>query len=184
LLFLFSRTIISGCLKSHKNKNNRTKKSVHFDWHSPTEFQSTSSNNHPSVTVTSSSLSTGNNDNDEQKKKNDGETVKEKERIETTRRTIMTTTTPLTTHTIHRSFSLSPSPLSKEENNYNRRHRQVKKENVDELNCTTSRRFTFNSNISPTKKSNGMNNLNGSMNDRFLFFLHSQKKVSTIFFVR
>ena len=152
-----SRTIISGgCLKSKKNPN-RTKKSVHFDWHSPTEIQSISNNDQPSVTVTSSSLSLD--DNDEEKKQNDGETVKEKERIETTRRTIMTTTTPLTTHTIHRSFSLSPSPLSKEENNSNRRHRQVKKENVDELNC---RRVTFNCNISPTKKSNGMNNFNGS----------------------
>jgi len=162
-----------GCLKLHKNKTNRTKKSVHFDWNLSTEIPSTSNNYHPSVTVTSSSMSTGNNsnsDNDEQKKKNDGETVKEKERIETTRRTIMTTN-PLTTHTIHRSFSLSPSPLSKEENNYSRRHRQVKKENVDELNCTTSRRATFNYNISPTKKVNGMNNINGSMNELFLFFL-------------
>jgi hypothetical protein len=178
-----SRTIVSGsCLKLHKNKKNRVKKSVHFDWHSPTEIPSTSDNYYPSVTVTSSSLSTGNNDNDEEKKKNDGETVKEKERIETTRRTIMTTTPLTTPHTIHRSFSLSPSTLSKEENNYNRRHRQVKKENVDELNCTTSRRVTSNYNISPTKKVNGMNNFNGSMND--LFFFPFKEKVYCLYFIR
>ena len=159
-----SKNILShGCLKSSKTKLNRIKKSVHFDCHTPIEIDSSPT----SVIVTSSSLSTV---NDEKKKNDDdGETVKEKERIETTRRTIIcspTTTTPsssLTTHTIHRSFSLSPSPILKEENNYNRRHRQVKKENVDELNCTTtsnssSRRVTFNDHISPTKKANGMNN--------------------------
>jgi hypothetical protein len=137
---IFSRKTSNGsCLKS--SKTNRTKKTVHFDWHPPIEIQSTSNNYHPSVTVTSST-----NDNNDEKKLNDGETVKGKERIETTRRT-----SPLTTHIIHRSFSLSPSPLTKEENN--RRHRQqVKKENVDELNCTNSRRVTFND----TKKSNGM----------------------------
>lgn len=157
-LFFLSRTIVrNSCLKSHKT---RPKKSVHFDWHLPTDISSTSNNSHSSAIVTSSSLSTGNSDNDEQKKKNDSKTIKEKERIETTRRTIINTT-PLTT--IHRSFSLSPSPLSKEENNYNRRHRQVKKENVDEVNSTTSRRVTFNNNISPTKKVNGMKNSNGSM---------------------
>jgi hypothetical protein len=143
---LFSRRISrsGSCLKS--NKTNRTRKSVHFDWHPPIEIQPTSNNYHPSVTVTST------NDNNEEKKSNVSETVKEQERR----------TNPLTTHIIHRSFSLSPSPLTNEENN--RRHRQqVKKENVDELNCTTSRRVTFNDNISPTKKSNGM-----SMNDLFI----------------
>ena len=86
------------------------------------------------------------------KKSNDGETVKEQERR----------TSPLTTHIIHRSFSLSPSPFNNEENS--RRHRQqVKKVNVDELNCTTNRRVTFNDNISPTKTSNGI-----SINDLFI----------------
>jgi hypothetical protein len=174
----FCRTIVSGgCLKSPKTNNkNRIKKSVHFDWHMPREIRSTSPSTHSNyrlpVTVTSSFLSTSNisnTDNDEQRKKNDGEAVKEKEKIETTRRTIITTT-PLTTHTIHRSFSLSPSPLSRGENNDSRRHRQEKKENVDELNSTLTRRVstaaahlhctpnasTVNYNISSTKKLNGM----------------------------
>ena len=114
----------------------------------------------PSVIVT--------NDDEEKKKKSDGETVKEKERR----------TNPLTTHIVHRSFSLSPSPLSKEENSHNRRHhRQVKKVNVDELNSIpTSRRVTFNENISPTKKSNGMNNFNESMTDLSFSFSFKQKK--------
>lgn len=156
--FTSLRTIVrNSCLKSYKT---RPKKSVHFDWHLSTDVPST--------------LST--NINTEEKKKNDSETIKEKEKIETARRTINPTTPLTTSHTIHRSFSLSPSPLSKEENNYNRRHRQVKKENVDELNCTTttsgsnSRRVTFNNNISTIKKLNGMKNSNGSMFKSILLF--------------
>ncbi|CAF2658268.1 unnamed protein product [Rotaria sp. Silwood2] len=191
------KTIYGSCLKSHKkdinnnnnnNNNNQIKKSVHFGWHLPKEIRSTSPSTHcnylPSVTVTSSSSSTGNSnsDNDIQTKKNYGEKVEEKEKIETTRRTI-NTATPLSTNTIHRSFSLSPSPLVKEENNDRRRHRQEKKENVDELKCTTSGRVTTaathfhcatkaatvtfndgNQNISSTKEPNGTNNFSTSGN--------------------
>jgi hypothetical protein len=187
----FCRTIVSGgCLKSPKTNNkNRIKKSVHFDWHMPREIRSTSPSTHSNyrlpVTVTSSFLSTSNisnTDNDEQRKKNDGEAVKEKEKIETTRRTIITTT-PLTTHTIHRSFSLSPSPQSKEEKNDSRRHREEKKkENVDKLNSITSPRVTtaathlycttndaasvtFNDDVSQLKEPNGTNNHHTSTND-------------------
>jgi hypothetical protein len=149
----------------------------------PTEIQSTfpltRNNDQPTVTVTSSSLFTGNrtSDSDEQKKKYDGETVQEKER-----RTIITTI-PLTTHTIHRSFSLSPSPQSKEEKNDSRRHREEKKkENVDKLNSITSPRVTtaathlycttndaasvtFNDDVSQLKEPNGTNNHHTSTND-------------------
>ena len=77
-------------------------------------------------------------------------------------------TSPLATHLIHRSFSLSPSPLSKEENNSNRRQRQqVKKEYVDELNANTTPPVTCNDTISPRKKGNA------SMNDRSLLSLLS-----------
>lgn len=178
--FSSKKMLNNGCLKSSKAKVNRIKKSVHFDRNSPIEIDSSPT----SVIVTSSSLSTVNDEKKKNDDDDDGETVKEKEKIETTRRTIIcsptTTSSSLTTHTIHRSFSLSPSPLFKEEeNNSNRRHRQVKKENVDELNCTTtsnsssSRRVTFNDHLSPTKKANGMNNFNGSMNDRCLSFFSS-----------
>ncbi len=202
------RTIVSnsGCLKSPTStgSNNRIKKSVHFDWHLPKEIRSTSpspvkinsnSNYRPTVTIASSSSSSsslsngnGNGDNDEQKKLYDDQhdvgTLKEKERIETTRRTISTNPLTTTTNTILRSFSLSPSPLSKEENNDSRRHREEKKENVDEQNCTTSRRVTtaathlhcttttatvtFNdgsNNVSQKKESNSTNNSNTSTND-------------------
>ncbi len=203
------RTIVSnhGCLKSptNTNSNHRIKKSVHFDWHSPEEIRSLSSspvkisstsNHRPTVTIASSSsaLTTGNGDNDEQKKLYDDQhdvgTLREKERIETTRRTISPSPLTTTTNTIHRSFSLSPSPLSKEENNDSRRHREEKKENVDEANCTTSRRVTtaathlhcttttatvtFNdgsNNVSQKKESNSTNNSNTSMNDLSFFAL-------------
>ena len=184
LFISFSRTIVSGgCLKSNKHNINQKKKSVHFDWHLPTEVQTSSpttrSNYRLPVTVTSSSMFTSNSDNDEQKKKIHGETGEEKEKNETTRRTLIITTIPLTTNTIHRSFSLSPSPPSKKENNDSRRFRQEKKENVDELNCPTSRQVTTaathlycttntatvtgNYNISP----NGTNNSHTSMTDLF-----------------
>ncbi len=204
------RTIVSnnGCLKSptNTNSNNRIKKSVHFDWHLPKEIRSTSpspvkisssSNYRPTVAIASSSSSSpssslsngnGNGDNDEQKKLYDDQhdvgTLREKERIETTRRTISTNPLTTTTNTILRSLSLSPSPLSKEENNDSRRHREEKKENVDEQNYTTSRRVTtaathlhcttttatvtFNdgsNNVSQKKESNSTNNSNTSTND-------------------
>ncbi|CAF0835230.1 unnamed protein product [Adineta steineri] len=194
----------NSCLKSPTNTNNncRIKKSVHFDWHLPRNVRSTSSlpvkesycssNYRPTVRIASSSSlsnSNGNSngDKEEQKKLCDDQrlvgTLREKDRIETTRRTI--TTNPLTTtNTILRSFSLSPSPLSKEEsNNDSRRHRgEEKKENVDELNCTTSRRVTtaathlhcttttatvtFNdgsNNVSQKKESNSTNNSNTNL---------------------
>ncbi|CAF1625865.1 unnamed protein product [Rotaria magnacalcarata] len=192
------KSIAGGsCLKSqnkpNNNNNNKTKKSVHFDWHSPKEIRSISPSTHcnyrPSVTVTSSSLSTANidDDNDIQTKKNYGEKVveQEKEKIETTRRTI-NATSPLSTNTIHRSFSLSPSPFLKEENNDGRRHRQEKKENVEHLNCTTTTSsgrattaathlhyntnaatVTFNDGkqkILPRKEPNGMNSFNTNGN--------------------
>jgi hypothetical protein len=199
----------NGCLKSPTNTNNsnRIRKSVHFDWHLPKEIRSTSplpvnescsSNYRPTVAIAySSSLSNGNGngDNDEQKKLYDDQrdvgTLREKERIEKTRRTF--TTNPLTTTTskILRSFSLSPSPLSKEENNDSRRHREEKKENVDEPNCTTSRRVTtaathlhctttaatvtFNdgsNNVSQKKESNSTNNSNTSTNDLSFFSIN------------
>ncbi|CAF3318582.1 unnamed protein product [Rotaria socialis] len=189
-----SRIAGGSCLKSqnkpNNNNNNKTKKSVHFDWHSPKEIRSISPSTHcnyrPSVTVTSSSLSIGNvdGDNDIQTKKNYGEKAveQEKEKIETTRRTI-NTTSPLSTNTIHRSFSLSPSPFLKEENNDSRRHRQ---ENVEHLNCTTTSSgrattaathlhynanaatVTFNDGnqkILPTKEPNGTNSFNTNGNN-------------------
>lgn len=134
------------------------------------------------------SVDNSNDDNDIQTKKNYGEKVEEKEKIETTRRTIITNSSPLSTNTIHRSLSLSPSPLLKEENNDSRRHRQEKKENVDQLNCTTTTRgrlrtaathFHYNTNativdfndgnqnISATKEPNGTNSFNTSKNDLF-----------------
>ncbi|CAF3648633.1 unnamed protein product [Rotaria sordida] len=178
-----SKIVGSSCLKSQKkdnnnnnnNNKNQTKKSVHFGWHLPKQIRSTSPSTHWN----------SNSDNDIQTKKNYGEKVEEKEKIEITRRTIKTTTAPLSTNTIHRSFSLSPSLLSKEENNDSRRHRQEKKENVDELNrttttsgrattaathfhCTTkAATVTFNDgnqNISSTKEPNGTNNFNTSGN--------------------
>ena len=104
------------------------------------------------------------------------------------------TTTINTTNTILRSFSLSPSPLSKEEeeeeesNNDSRRQdeEEEKKENVDEqpyctttsrrvttaathLHCTTNTTtVTFNdgiNNVSQKKESNSSNNSNTSMID-------------------
>ncbi|CAF3030237.1 unnamed protein product [Rotaria sp. Silwood2] len=193
----------NGCLKSptNTNNNNRMKKSVHFDWHLPKEIRSRSpssvnldcnSNYQQTVAIaSSSSLSNGNGnsgDNDEQKKlcddQRDVETSREKERIETTMRTI--TTNPLTTttntSTILHSFSLSPSPLSKEEGNDSRPYREEKKENVDEPNCITSQRVTtaathlhcttttatvtFNdgsNNVLQKKESNGTNNSNKNL---------------------
>ena len=188
------------------------KKSVHFDWHSPEEIRSpvkiiSSSNYRPTVTIASlpSALFNvnGNGDNDEQKKRCDDQhdvgTLREKERIDTTKRTSFTNPLTTTANTILlRSFSLSPSPLSKEEEeeqereeeekNDSRRHREEKKENVDEANCTTTRRVTtaathlhcttttatvtFNdgsNNVSQKKESNSTNNSNTSTNDLFSF---------------
>lgn len=201
----------NGCLKSSTNtyNNNRIKKSVHFAWHMPREIRSPlsspvsadcNSNYQPTVTIaSSSSLRSGcgnGGDNEEQKKlcddQRDVETLREKEKIETTRRTI--TTNPLTTttntSTILRSFSLSPSPLLKEESNDGRPSTEEKKENVDEPNRSTTQRVTtaaahlhctttaatvtFNdgsNNVSQKKESNGTNNSNTSMNDlSFTFF--------------
>lgn len=98
------------------------------------------------------------------------------------------TTTTATTNTILRSFSLSPSPLSKEESNNDSRRQgeEEKKENVDEQPyCTTSRRVTtaathlhcttntttvtFNdgtNNVSQKKESNSSNNSNTNLLNR------------------
>ena len=194
----FYRKIDNGsCLKSKTKNFDRIRKSVHFDPHSPIEIRSNTSspssihnNYRPLVTITSSSLSTRNrnNDNDICRKKNYVETVEEKNKFDISRGTIIATT-PLTTNAFHRSFSLSSSPLSKEEKNNNRRHRQEKKVNVDEPNCTTTGQLTtatthfhcntnidtvsFNDNrktISPTKEPT--NNSNTSMmHERCLFSL-------------
>ncbi|CAF3317349.1 unnamed protein product [Rotaria socialis] len=204
-----SRIAGGSCLKSqnkpNNNNNNKTKKSVHFDWHSPKEIRSISPSTHcnyrPSVTVTSSSLSIGNidGDNDIQTKKNYGEKAveQEKEKIETTRRTI-NTTSPLSTNTIHRSFSLSPSPFLKEENNDSRRHRQ---ENVEHLNCTTTSSgrattaathlhynanaatVTFNDGnqkILPTKEPNGTNSFNTNGNNLTYSSLDKQMPLNSL----
>ncbi|CAM4916125.1 unnamed protein product [Rotaria socialis] len=195
----------NGCLKSptntNTNNNNRIKKSVHFDWHLPKEILRSRSpipvdtdcisNYEQTVTIASSSaLSHGNGnsvDNDEQKKRYDDQrdvgALREKERIETTSRTI--TTNPLTTTTTNvRSFSLSPSPLSKRESSDSRPCREEEKENVDEPYCTTSQRVTtaahlhctitaatvtFNdgsNNVSQKKESNGTNNFNANLLNR------------------
>lgn len=159
----------NGCLRSPTSTNPaaRVKKSVHFDCHLPRHTRSISptpgkescacrTNHHycPAVTIASSSplfISNGAGDNVEQRRRCDDQrvvgTLRERERIETTTSTTRTgAANPLTTatSTILRSLSLSPSPLSKEESNNDsrRRQREEKKENVDELNCTTSRRVT------------------------------------------
>lgn len=202
----------NGCLKppTNTNNNNRIKKSVHFDWHLPKEIRSRSptpvdqdciSNYEQTVTIaSSSSLSYGNGnsgDSDGQKKlcddQRDVETLREKKRIETTSRTIttnpLTTTTNNNTTTIVRSFSLSPSPLSRGEGSDSRPSREKKKENVDEPYSTTSQRVTtaaahlhctttaatvtFNddsNNVSQKKESNGTNNSTISINDLSFFF--------------
>ena len=152
----------ASCLRTSPPSPHRPRKSVHFDWHLPTIIRSTSpsmySNCQSTFAVASSSLSTGNSggNNDKQRKNFNGETVQEEKKrkknkkIETTRRTIITSI-PLTTGTIHRSLSPSPSPPpppppshAKEKNNHDsrRRHREEREENVDELNCITSRRVT------------------------------------------
>ncbi|UJR08538.1 hypothetical protein I4U23_012800 [Adineta vaga] len=134
----------NSCLKSQKINSNRTKKSVRFDRHLPTEYRSplpsTRTHYQLPVTLTSSCICNRTSDNEEQKKKPHSETLEEKEKNEMTRRTIIANPTPLTTHTVHRSFSLSPSPPSKKENNVSRTSRQEKRENVDELNCMTPSR--------------------------------------------
>lgn len=213
---------MNSCLKSSNNihhTSNHRKKSVHFDWHltpevkrstSSTSSLSTSSqlvkatcSNYRPTTVTIASSSSlvnenSNGDNDEQRRKDDEwrdvGTIREKERTETARRTIIAN--PLTNNkpsTIHRSFSLSSSTsLSNEESNDSRPYRkeEEKKENVDESNCTSSRRVTtaavaaahlqctattapvtFNdgsyNNVSQKNESNSTNNCNLGMNDLF-----------------
>ncbi|CAF3875516.1 unnamed protein product, partial [Rotaria magnacalcarata] len=192
----------NGCLKSptntNTNNNNRIKKSVHFDWHLPKEILRSRSpmpvdtdcisNYEQTVKIASSSSLSHDNgnsvDNDEQKKRYDDQrdvgTLREKERIETTSRTI--TANPLTTTTTNvRSFSLSPSPLSKREGSNSRPCREEKKENVVEPYCTTSQRVTtaahlhctitaatvtFNdgsNNVSQKKESNGTNNSDANL---------------------
>ena len=102
-----TKPIPHSCLKTSKSSGR--KKSVHFDCHSPIEIPS------------SSSLPIHHD---------------EKER---TRRTMLSTRnvlpSPLTTHFIHRSFSLSPSSLTKDDKTSSRKHRtQIKEESIEPFN--------------------------------------------------